>query len=384
MKRELYAITFIRFLLSVSFSLSWPFIPLYLNDRGLSVLNIGIFITSAVFVATFLRIFMGNLADIMDRVILLRFILSFRFLMLVFLAIFVSLNFPLTYIFMSTFLKSLGFSLFLPVADSYVADISDDRGRVFSLVRIAINGGWAIGTFLGSFILRAGYVYLFLASSIGIFLAIIFTLFLKEIKRHTGLRSFKMVFPDYSFIGFSITSVLVFTLSSQLTSNFSLFAVKDLDIPKHMVAYLFSLNGLLIILFQLPITKLLEKLGYTLSVVSGGILFALGYIVLFLSQNYTHLIFAVVFITLGEMFVFPVIMASASNRAPEGELGAYMGFWSTFQGMGYSLGPSWGGLLFENFNRGAWLILSLQALIASFLFSINPEKSYKTGECRYK
>ncbi len=193
-----------------------------------------------------------------------------------------------------------------------------------------------------------------------------------------------MVFPDYSFIGFSITSVLVFTLSSQLTSNFSLFAVKDLDIPKHMVAYLFSLNGLLIILFQLPITKLLEKLGYTLSVVSGGILFALGYIVLFLSQNYTHLIFAVVFITLGEMFVFPVIMASASNRAPEGELGAYMGFWSTFQGMGYSLGPSWGGLLFENFNRGAWLILSLQALIASFLFSINPEKSYKTGECRYK
>ncbi|MEO0138490.1 MAG: MFS transporter [candidate division WOR-3 bacterium] len=148
MKRELYAITFIRFLLSVSFSLSWPFIPLYLNDRGLSVLNIGIFITSAVFVATFLRIFMGNLADIMDRVILLRFILSFRFLMLVFLAIFVSLNFPLPYIFMATFLTSLGFSLFLPVADSYVADISDDRVRVFSLVRIAINGGWAIGTFM--------------------------------------------------------------------------------------------------------------------------------------------------------------------------------------------------------------------------------------------
>ncbi len=357
---------------------------MYLNDRGLSILNIGIFITSAVIVATFLRIFVGNLADMVNRVILIRFILGFRALMLILMVLLIYINANLVYIFLATFFIALGFSMFLPVADSYVADISgNERIKGFSLIRVAINGGWAVGTFSGSLLLRYGYLPLFVGSTIIMFLAFLTSFRLYETERKT-VRKFKLILPNYAFLGFSLTSVLVYTLSSQLTSNFSLFSVKFLGIDKSMVAYLFSLNGLLIILFQMPITKALKKLGYTLSIVVGGISFALGYAILLFANEYLHLIGSVVFITLGEMFIFPVIIASASNRAPDNELGAYMGFWSTFQGMGYSLGPAWGGFLLDNFQRGAWAVLSLQSLLAAFLFCINPEKTYRAEVCKCK
>jgi len=375
--RKLFSITFIRFFLALSFALSWPFVPLYLHDRGLSVSNVGVFITSAVVFGTILRFLMGNIGDLVDRVFLIRLVLTFRLAVLLLLALLVHFNSSLFLIFFAVFLVSASFSMFLPIADSYVADVSKDRIRGFSLIRIAINGGWAIGTFLSSILIRFGYTSLFILSSLVLLLALYESKYLSEVGRKEKDFKFKVVLPDGSFMVFSIITVFAFTLSAQLTSNVSLFAAEELMIPKNLIAYLFTLNGILNILFQMPLSKILNRLGYNMSVILGGLSFALGYLILLLSGNYFHILISVVFLTFGEMFMFPVIMASASNRAPSGELGAYVGFWSTFQGLGFSLGPAWGGFLLEGMGRAAWLVMSLQSALVSVLFTLSSERKYR-------
>jgi len=320
---------------------------------------------------------MGNIGDLVDRVFLIRLVLTFRLAVLLLLALLVHFNSSLFLIFFAVFLVSASFSMFLPIADSYVADVSKDRIRGFSLIRIAINGGWAIGTFLSSILIRFGYTSLFILSSLVLLLALYESKYLSEVGRKEKDFKFKVVLPDGSFMVFSIITVFAFTLSAQLTSNVSLFAAEELMIPKNLIAYLFTLNGILNILFQMPLSKILNRLGYNMSVILGGLSFALGYLILLLSGNYFHILISVVFLTFGEMFMFPVIMASASNRAPSGELGAYVGFWSTFQGLGFSLGPAWGGFLLEGMGRAAWLVMSLQSALVSVLFTLSSERKYR-------
>jgi MFS family permease len=377
LNRRLLAITFIRALLSLSFALSWPFVPLYLHDRGLSVFNVGVFLTFAVIFGAVLRFLMGNIGDMVDRVFLIRAVLSLRLFVLLLLALLIYLNSSLFLIFLAVFLVSASFSMFLPIADSYVADVSEDRVRGFSLTRIAINLGWALGTFLSSILIRFGYVFLFILSALVLIIALYESKHLKEVEKRGRDIRFRMVLPDGSFIVFSLITAFAFTLSAQLTSNLSLFAVEELRIQKNLIAYLFTLNGILNILFQMPLSKVLNRLGYNMSVMAGGLFFTLGFLTLLFSENYFHILLSVVFLTFGEMFMFPVLMASASNRAPSGELGAYVGFWSTFQGLGFSLGPAWGGFLLEGMGRGAWLVMSLQSALVSFFFTLNPERKCK-------
>jgi len=374
MSRSVYFLAIIRFILALSFSVSWPFVPLYLSDRGLSPFEVGIFLTSAGVFGTLIRPFMGAFSDKVGRVRLIRFLLYFRAITLFITFLFLLGNAPLWGFFLLLFLIVIGFSSFIPIADSYVAEASDRDRRVvgFGLIRLAINGGFALGSFLASFLLRYGYPPLFLISAALVFVAATLSLFLRE---HQGValrlaRRIRLALPDLRFVLFAVASMSVFILSSQLINNFSIYANRFLGIEKHMIAYLFTLNGVLILLFQIPATALSRRIGYVPSVLFGVVGWAIAFVITFLAGAYPHLVLAVVFMTLSEIVVVPVIIASASNRAPEGRMGAYMGFWSTFQGLGYTLGPAWGGFLLDTFQRGAWLVMSAQSILTGVALTV--------------
>jgi len=374
MSRSVYFLAIIRFILALSFSVSWPFVPLYLSDRGLSPFEVGIFLTSAGVFGTLIRPFMGAFSDKVGRVRLIRFLLYFRAITLFITFLFLLGNAPLWGFFLLLFLIVIGFSSFIPIADSYVAEASDRDRRVvgFGLIRLAINGGFALGSFLASFLLKYGYPPLFLLSAALVFVAATLSLFLRENQGATLrlARRIQFALPDLRFVLFAVASMSVFILSSQLINNFSIYANRFLGVEKHMIAYLFTLNGVLILLFQIPATALSRRIGYVPSVLFGVVGWAIAFAVTFLAGSYPHLVVAVVFMTLSEIVVVPVIIASASNRAPEGRMGAYMGFWSTFQGLGYTLGPAWGGFLLDTFNRGAWLVMSVQSVLTGVALTV--------------
>jgi len=363
----------IRFILALSFSVAWPFIPLYLTDRGLSPFQVGLFMTSVGFFGTLVRPFAGALSDRFGRVRLIRILLYFRSAVLFLTFLFLLGKAPLWGLFILLFLIVVGFASFIPIADSYVAEASSPDNRVmgFGLIRLAINGGFALGSFLASFLLRYGYASLFLLSSLLVFVAATLSFRLRENRTGVGLVK-KIVFavPDRRFFLFALFSMSVFILSSQLINNFSIYAHTFMKIDKRLIAYLFTLNGMLILLLQIPFSAVAKRAGYVLSTLVGGLGWAVAFIITAFASSYSHLIAAVVFMTLSEMVVVPVIIASASDRAPEGRIGAYMGFWSTFQGLGYTFGPAWGGFFLENLGRWAWILLSAQSVLTGVGLSL--------------
>ncbi|NPB03185.1 MAG: MFS transporter [Thermotogae bacterium] len=372
MPASVYLLASIRFILALSFSVAWPFIPLYLTDRGLSPFGVGLFMTSVGFFGTLVRPFAGALSDRFGRVRLIRFLLYFRSLILFLTFLFLLGDASLLGLFILLFLIVVGFASFIPIADSYVAEASGPNNRVmgFGLIRLAINGGFALGSFVASLMLNYGYAVLFLVSSVLVFVAATLSFKLREVENGAGLvRKIVFTLPDLRFFLFSVVSMSVFILSSQLINNFSIFAHSFLGIEKRSIAYLFTLNGTLILLFQIPFSALAKRIGYVLSTLLGGMGWALAFLITFVASGYSHLVLAVVFMTLSEMIVVPVVIASASDRAPTGRMGAYMGFWSTFQGLGYTFGPAWGGFFLEHLGRRAWVILSLQSLITGVALS---------------
>ncbi len=373
MARGLYLLAVIRFILAFSFSVSWPFIPLYLSDRGLSPFGVGLFLTSAGLFGTLTRPFVGAFSDRVGRVKLIRLLLYYRSAVLFATFLFLLRDAPLWGFFLLIFLIVLGFSSFIPIADSYVAEASDRDHRVvgFGLIRLAINGGFALGSFTASFLLRYGYAALFLLSSALVFVAASLSLLLKENHRASfRLGKFQLSLPDVRFVLFAVASMSIFIISSQLINNFSIYANRFLGIEKRLIAYLFTLNGTLILIFQIPATALARRIGYVPSVLLGVLGWAVAFAITYLASSYPHLVAAVVFMTVSEILVVPVIIASASNRAPTGRMGAYMGFWSTFQGLGYTFGPAWGGFLLDTFNRLAWPIMALQSLLTGLALTL--------------
>ncbi len=378
MNRTLYFVALIRFILALSFSVMWPFIPLYLSDRGLSPFEIGVFLTGAGLIGTTVRPLSGALSDRFGRVRLINVFIFFRAIVLLVVALCVLWDAPLWVFFLLLLMVVFGFSAFVPVIDSYVADIMSERERIlgFGWMRLAINGGFALGSFLASFVLPYGYAPLFLLSSSLVFIAAFLSLRLEEGDGKSGspVKGAGFELPNVGFMAFALISTSVFILSSQLINNFGIFAKDYVGVEKHLIAYLFTLNGLLIALLQIPFSSLLRRVGYVPPVLLGGLGWSIAFLITLQAHSYLHLVLAVLSMTLAEIITVPVVMASATNRAPFGRIGAYMGFWSTFQGLGYTLGPAWGGFWLDRLGRGAWAVLAFQSLLTGVLLALLREK----------
>jgi len=129
----------------------------------------------------------------------------------------------------------------------------------------------------------------------------------------------------------------------------SVFAVEHVNISKILLGYLYSINGITIILFQLPGIKWINRMRLSSALALGAFLAAVAMLLIGISTSFLMLAIAIVVLTFGEIFFIPTGTTITSNWAPESERGSYMGFYGLFQGMGRSFGPFYGGILLDHF-----------------------------------
>ena len=89
---------------------------------------------------------------------------------------------------------------------------------------------------------------------------------------------------------------------------------------------LLTLNGLLIFFLEMPIVSAFErhKISKTKIMLWGSLLMAISFFVLLITGWAGIFIFSIIFITFGEMFIFPFSNSFALSRAPKGYEGRYM------------------------------------------------------------
>jgi MFS family permease len=161
---------------------------------------------------------------------------------------------------------------------------------------------------------------------------------------------------------------ILYLVVSQFMAPFSLYTVDFMRISKTQLGLLYGLNGLIVILFQIPTTSLLRKYRLTRQLILGTLLYAVGYFWCGMSSAIWGFVLVIIIITLGENCISPPSLSITANLAPPDQRGRYMGIFGLAVTLGWSLGPLLGGILLDILKPQftiSWTLVAVLALLAA-------------------
>jgi predicted MFS family arabinose efflux permease len=207
----------------------------------------------------------------------------------------------------------------------------EDRARAYSLTRAAINLGFLFGPVLGGLIImQMGYEYIFYIDGITCILAIIvFMIFVKEkkvpIKEHSLVKTQKVsVMKDKPFMLHLVICLITGILFFQIFTTLPLYHKERFNLTEFDSGLLLSLNGLLILLFELPIVGYVNRNKINNhKVISLGLLLMASSFLLLLLPFEAVLVPMMFVMTCGVMLTFPFANSFAMDRSHMQE-GKYM------------------------------------------------------------
>ena len=361
----------------MGFAVSIPFIAIYFHSHlELSMSQIGLFFGGMAIVRSVFQLLGGEISDRMERRVLLIYSQLFRSASFFALAVFIYFDWGLIPIAGALIVASIFGAIFQPVANAMVSDILPEFQRLdgYAITRAAGNLGWAVGPALGGFLAASSYSILFFMSAvITLSSTLVFGFMLISPKTESPTERFQ--FKDLIAIkddpNLAIHCSLIFILYlvvSQLMAPFSVYAVDMVGISQTELGYLYTINGLLVVSFQIPLTKLLSKHAFTTQLALGSMFYIIGYGFIGYFVGFNFFVLMMIIITIGEMAMSPPSLALTSRLAPPGRMGRYMGIYGFFVATGWSFGPLYGGLILDSFKNQpevAWLLISSLAIISA-------------------
>ncbi|MEW5925002.1 MAG: MFS transporter, partial [Candidatus Zixiibacteriota bacterium] len=363
---------------SMGFSLSIPFVSLYFHSElGMSLTSIGIFLGVTAIIRATAQGLGGELSDRIGRYPLMVHSQVIRSIIFFMMSYSIYEGWGFWAIGGLLVLNSIFGALFQPAANATVADLVDVDNRIegYAIVRVAGNFGWAVGPAMGGFLASHSFSLLFIISGIMTLISTgIIVLFLRGIKMEAAAND-KSRFSDiFKLKGNELIvkhAALIFILYlvvAQLITPFSLYSVDFVGISKVQLGYLFTLNGLMVTIFQIPTTYFLKKTRLTIQLGLGAIIYAAGYTMVGATATFIAFVVALAIVTMGEIFISPPALAITANLAPQGRTGRYMGIYGFAVTAGWSLGPLLGSILLDIFKPRfifSWSIIGCLALATS-------------------
>lgn len=256
----------------------------------------------------------------------------------------------------------------------------ENRTRALTLVRLAINLGFAAGPALGGLlIMSVGYKGLFWVDGASCILAIlIFWIKVKEKKKskytdkeHPGEVLTHSVFKDTPFWIFLTGTLITGILFFQLFTTVPLYHKEQFNLSEFQTGLLLTLNGVLVFFLEMPIVSYIEKNKINkLKVITYGCLAMAISIFLLLVNNWAGiLIIMMIFMTFAEMFAFPFSNSFAMSRAPKGHEGRYMAIFTMSYSLAHILSAKTGMEIIDLFSyQTNWFFMGTLGIIGVLLF----------------
>ncbi len=255
----------------------------------------------------------------------------------------------------------------------------ENRTRALTLVRLAINLGFAAGPALGGLIImKMGYSTLFWIDGATCILAIlIFKWKVKEKKKtvfrdeeHPGEILTESVFKDKPFWIFLTSCLLSGILFFQLFTTLPLYHKIQFNLTEFQSGMLLFLNGIIVFFLEMPIVTYIEKnkLNKLKIITYGSIIMAFCYFLLLINTWSGILVIMMLFMTFAEMFCFPFSNSFALSRAPKGHEGRYMAIFAMSYSLAHILSAKTGMELIDNFGyQTNWFVMGILGVIGVLL-----------------
>ncbi|MGL5112369.1 MAG: MDR family MFS transporter [Flavobacterium sp.] len=246
----------------------------------------------------------------------------------------------------------------------------ENRTRALTLVRLSVNLGFAAGPALGGLIIMGmGYQGLFWVDGATCLIAILlFAVLIKEKKTtidHEKLKQINAtrvsVFKDKIFWIFLFVCFITAVLFFQLFTTLPLYHKEQFGLSEFQSGLLLSLNGLIIFFLEMPIVSTAQrKNSNKLKIILWGcVLMSIAFLVLLFNNWVGFLVVSLIFITFGEMFIFPFSNSFALSRAPKGHEGRYMALFTMSFSLAHIVSSKTGMDIISNFGyQNNWLFMA--------------------------
>jgi MFS family permease len=188
-------------------------------------------------------------------------------------------------------------------------------------------------------------------------------------ERRPGYRE---VLRDRPFVALiALNVVLVAGVMAQVETTLPAFAHR-LGLDERAIGGLFAVNMLLIVVFQLPVLRLVEGRRRARVVALGAVAYAIGAagaLAVGLSWRSgaagAGLVAVMVVYTVGELLHAPTQSALAADLAPAPLRGRYMSLVTCSYALGFTLGPALGGILLGRSPALLWGVAAILAVAAA-------------------
>lgn len=372
-------------------SMSMPFLFIYLSrTTDMDLATIGLTVGAGSLAGTVGGFVGGTLSDMFGRrKVLLGALYVWTF---VFLG-FAYGSGTLFFIFLSM-LGGLCRSFYEPVSQALMADLTtpEKRYRVFALRYTAINIGVAIGPIVGAILATRDGALPFLMTAI---IYTIYVISLQVLLNRFGIRqiegqkkeqitfggAWNVVVSDVAFRFFIVGGALGAIGYSQMSGSLSKFV--EMTVPNGVALFsiLMSVNAVVVVLMQLPLTRWGEKRSPLQSILAGNIMYVIGDVGFAFADNWTLFIIAMVFFTFGEILTFTASDVFIDRLAPTHMRGTYYGA-KSFSNLGHFIGPWMGGMVLASYGGTPLFLLVAAISMSSTLFFWGGQRQYQrvTGQ----
>lgn len=252
-----------------------------------------------------------------------------------------------------TFLLSFVNEAFRPANSSAIAFYSrpENRTRSYSLNRLAINLGWAVGASLGGLIAAINYELLFWVDGCtNLTAAVLLFVFLKPARiipaseeKHVeeAVPVNQSAYRDKTYMLFIFLSTLFGLCFFQMFTTIPKYFRDNLFLGEDYIGFIMAVNGILIVVVEMVLVYVLEQKNKTVFLISlGTFICALSFFSLLLPGNAKWItLFMILLITIGEMTAMPFMNTYWAARSNEKNRGQYAALYSMSWGIGQALGP---------------------------------------------
>ncbi|WP_066944019.1 MFS transporter [Microtetraspora fusca] len=279
------------------------------------------------------------------------------------------------------FLTGMASQIYRPASAALLVDATttdQQRLAAFAVHRFAMNIGAAVGGVLGGFLATVSYQALFLGNAVACLLfAAIAAVMLRNVTLARAGRgagpasdapepSYRQALADRRLRRF-----LVMTLIAEFV-----YIQSTVGLPLHVDAHhmspadfglLMGLNGVLVLLLELPITGMVSRRPPGPVLALGNVLTGAGLAMTGLFGDMRWLAATVLLWTLGEMLYASMASAYLGGLAPPSMGGRYQGLYGAAITAGTGVGPVVGGAVYALGEWALWAVCAIGGLVSAWL-----------------
>jgi len=262
--------------------------------------------------------------------------------------------------------------------------------RSFSLNRLAINLGWAVGGALGGFIASVNYNLLFWVDGctniVAALLLVKLLPFVKSGSKHSDTKEMVIQQPAYKDKAYLVFIALTILLGYCFFHIFTIlpvfYKIKWL-LDEQFIGILMALNGVVIVIIEMILVYSLEGTKpLTTFIRTGVLLIGIAYAILnILPPAAWTAVFSMVVITLGEIFAMPFMNSFWISRTTPANRGQYAAMYAMAWSIAQILAPIFGSeLAATNGYTMVWWLLVVICLFTAIGYSLLGSRLQKAQE----